>query len=303
MNLTLGAASPAAILLAIACLAGCSKNHQADILGHWQAESYKLQSLNLPIGPDLVINQQELKALDTAVPIRSIAGSGDEVVLGIAPGVGLSFYFENRDRMYFDVPFAGKIYYDRVSPAPTPSNTNANVLPKPLHDKAATVLATAVVSPTSAPATATLTAGHNAVTTKAPVLLVETRPPLPSAVTPASSSALPTPARLAATAKPILDSGAVLELVRAAEAKLTNNDLDAAQQLLTMAKSQNSSHPLIDYDFAILRMRQADRDAALRHLDDAFKNGFRAVSLLQSDQDLAPLKTDSRYHAILARYQ
>jgi hypothetical protein len=61
--------------------------------------------------------------------------------------------------------------------------------------------------------------------------------------------------------------------------------------------------PMSYYHQSILHMRQGDPDAAVRSLRDAFEHGFRDFKRLDASQDLAPLKTDPRYNALVARYQ
>lgn len=60
--------------------------------------------------------------------------------------------------------------------------------------------------------------------------------------------------------------------------------------------------PMSDYHQSILHMREGDPDAAVRSLRDAFEHGFRDFKRLDASQDLAPLKSDPRYHALVTRY-
>lgn len=72
-------------------------------------------SLKIPIGPEFLITKDELVNFETDlhIPIKSISQNGNEFVINFPVGIGLSFYFDGPDRMYFDIPFAGKIYYQR----------------------------------------------------------------------------------------------------------------------------------------------------------------------------------------------
>ncbi len=81
---------------------------------------------------------------------------------------------------------------------------------------------------------------------------------------------------------------------------------DAKPEPATTA-SQSVERPgsagMIDYNQAVLHMRQGDADAAVRSLRDAFAQGFRDFQRLEASQDLAPLKTDPRYQALVTRYR
>jgi hypothetical protein len=83
------------LLAALAfALASCSNGDGAKILGHWRAERIKLMSLHIPIGPEFIITQHDLFALEANmhIPVTSIAEDGNEVVLNFSAGLGLSFY-------------------------------------------------------------------------------------------------------------------------------------------------------------------------------------------------------------------
>lgn len=113
-------------------VSGCAKEDGSKILGHWRAERIKLMSLNIAIGPEFVITKDELISLETDlhIPIESISQKGNEIVLNVPLGLGLSFYFDGPDRMYFDVPLAGKIYYQRKLDK---TSSMEAAIPIPLH--------------------------------------------------------------------------------------------------------------------------------------------------------------------------
>lgn len=112
-------ASGLALSLLIA-LCACSRPDGNRILGHWHSESMMLGSLNLPIAPDILIQPGNLVAVASGarVPIESVSARDSEVILTFAAGLGLSFFFESDDRMFVDVPFFGKVYYERVAETP-----------------------------------------------------------------------------------------------------------------------------------------------------------------------------------------
>jgi hypothetical protein len=112
-------AGVAAALAAILLAAGCSKVDGPSIIGHWRAERVQVASVQLPIGPDILIKENEISNpdTDTGIPIKAIERKDNEVVLDFAYGLGLSFYFDGPDRMYVKVPLAGRVYYRRVADA------------------------------------------------------------------------------------------------------------------------------------------------------------------------------------------
>jgi hypothetical protein len=108
----------AASLAAITIVAACSKSGTGpSILGHWQAERVSVYSVQLPIGPDIVVSNNEVLSPDTgaSVPVKGIESKGDSTTLDLPYGVGLTFYFDGPDRMYLKVPVVGHIYYRRVT--------------------------------------------------------------------------------------------------------------------------------------------------------------------------------------------
>ena len=84
---------------------------------------------------------------------------------------------------------------------------------------------------------------------------------------------------------------------------MNGGNLVEAEALLLQARESGGEHPMVEYNLAILRLRQSDNEAAIRHLNDAFKYGFRAFRLLDSDPDFAALKSDVRYAALVSRYK
>jgi hypothetical protein len=263
----LGLARIALSLVLVFGLASCSKEDSTRIFGHWRADRFKLQGLNLPLGPEIVFKEHELYVPegDIHIPINSISAKGNEIIVDIPPGLGLSFNFEGDDRMSFDVPFAGKIYYQRIT----------DVLP----------LATTTAVPNA-------TGAKAAPPAKQPIMA--DRQPQQDAPAGQIKHSAPT------TAAPVFTA---LELVRQAELKMQEEKLADAQNLLLRASKLADEHPMVDYNLAILRMRQSDDEAAIRHLYDAFRHGFLAFGLLDASPDLAPLKSDVRYQMLVARYR
>ena len=253
-------------LLLVAGLAACSKRNEAQILGHWRANHLKIQSLSIPMGPDFIINKHELVSLDGAVriPISSITVEDEVVTVSVPAGIGLSFHFEGADRMYFQLPFLDKVYFQRVSD--TSASTSVKPIPAPEPQEKA-----AITSPTIIP------------------------------VVPANDRVVASQGNVTRQAGAAL--GSAVDLVRRAEQEMNENHLGEAEALLMQAQRQYANDPIVDYNLAIFEIRQGDKDASIRHLSQAFQHGFRAFSLLDASQDLSPLKADVRYGALLARYR
>jgi hypothetical protein len=255
------------LALLVLVLSSCSKGDGTRIFGHWHADRFKLQGLYIPIGPDIVITEHELHVLDTDVhvPIGSISEEGNEVVVNLPAAVGLSFYFEDTDRMFFDVPLAGKIHYQRVKDKPLAVMITPESVQIPSTDTNTTIKTNRqniYISGNSVP-----------------------EQPKQFSITPPASSSL------------------TLDLVHRAETRMEENNLIEAQALLLHAQELEAEHPIVDYNLAILRMRQSNSEEAIRHLNEAFKHGFRAFILLDSNPDLTPLKSDVRYGALVSRYR
>jgi hypothetical protein len=104
-------------LLGAGLLIACGKSDGGRIFGHWRAERLQLQGLSVPMGPEFVVSQTELHSMagDVRIPISSVTADGDAVTLGMPLGLGLRFQFDGADRVAFDMPLVGKIYYRRVS--------------------------------------------------------------------------------------------------------------------------------------------------------------------------------------------
>jgi len=97
-------------------LAGCAKEDGQRIIGTWRAERLDLMSLKLPLGPELEVRPDALTAGDAVrIPIAAITQDGDEVTLDTDSLIGMTFYFVEADRMYLELPVAGRIYYRRVA--------------------------------------------------------------------------------------------------------------------------------------------------------------------------------------------
>lgn len=212
-------------LLGAGLLIGCGKPDSERIFGHWRAERLQLQGLSVPMGPEFVVSQTELRSMagDVRIPIASVTADGDAVTLDMPLGLGLRFQFDGADRVAFDMPLMGKIYYRRVSDA---------------------------------------------------VPVAQPSVPPPAVVPPVVVAPAATPAMAHTPRPPPLET-----------------------------ESPQRDDPMLDYNRCIARMRQGDADGAVRSLRDAFEHGFRDFALLESAPDLAPLRNDPRYIALVTRYR
>jgi hypothetical protein len=91
-------------------------SHAAWPVPHAQPQHQAAAQPHLPIGPDFTVGEHELASPDAEVriPIAAIETKRNEAIVDFAYGVGLSFYFDGPDRMYVEVPLAGKLYYRRI---------------------------------------------------------------------------------------------------------------------------------------------------------------------------------------------
>ena len=102
------------IVLGLA-LAGCAKEDGSRIVGKWRAERFEMMSFKLPVGPELEITRNELSTgSEVSIPISAITQVGDNVTLETTGSIGLTFHFVEPDRMYFELPVVGRVYYRRV---------------------------------------------------------------------------------------------------------------------------------------------------------------------------------------------
>ncbi|WP_152038167.1 hypothetical protein [Paraburkholderia hospita] len=75
-----------------------------------------MYSLQLPVGPDIVVSANEILSPDTgaSVQVKGIETKGDTTTVDVSYGIGFKFFFDGPDRMYLKVPVIGRIYYRRV---------------------------------------------------------------------------------------------------------------------------------------------------------------------------------------------
>ena len=95
----------------------------------------------------------------------------------------------------------------------------------------------------------------------------------------------------------------VLEMVKTAIAYLGQGDLAKAESELNTAKARAPGEPLVYYNLAVVRIKQRRTDDAFTLLETAFAKGFKGLDAMARDPDLAPLRKDARYQALLDKYR
>lgn len=153
MRIVLLARQALLIVLGLA-LAGCAREDGKQIIGKWRAERMEVMSLKLPLGPQIEITREALMAgPGIAIPIVDITQDGDEVTLETEALIGMTFHFVEADRIYFELPMVGRLYYRREpeqaavtvsAPAPAPVAASMPVVASPAPAAPAPVVQVAV---------------------------------------------------------------------------------------------------------------------------------------------------------------
>lgn len=107
----------AASLMLSLLASACSRSDPPSVLGHWRAERVSVYSVQLPVGPEIVISKTAIVSPETgaSIPVQNIERKGEAATIDMPLGIGLKFYFDGPDRMYLQVPLIGKVYYRRVA--------------------------------------------------------------------------------------------------------------------------------------------------------------------------------------------
>ncbi len=83
--------------------------------------------------------------------------------------------------------------------------------------------------------------------------------------------------------------------------QLQAGDLPAARGTAESYLARYPHHGLVEYNLACITAQLGDTVAAWQALDEAFADGFNEVRTAAGDPDLAPLRADPRFAALLAR--
>ncbi len=110
-------------LIVTIALVACSKPDPTILIGNWRAESFKLESINLPIAPSFEMTRNELilKSPDGTViqklPLAAMRAQEKTIEVEFKNGLGVSieFIIDSKDRIRFKVPLTPlDIIYNRV---------------------------------------------------------------------------------------------------------------------------------------------------------------------------------------------
>jgi hypothetical protein len=141
-----------AVLVAASLLGACTNEPKPSLLGAWEAEEVRIQSLVMPAGPDFEVTASEVRlaAGTVSMPLQTMEATGREVTLRFPMGLGWTFHFEGPDRLFMDVPFAGKVYYRRKA-ASLVATQVVPAQPAPAPPSARPPAATAAVATATVP--------------------------------------------------------------------------------------------------------------------------------------------------------
>ncbi len=102
--------------LLLLMLAGCfNRPDPTVILGNWRAETFKFDSVGLPIAPNIQVTRNEmvLKSPDGVpfkrLPLASIRAEGETIELEFREGFGVSVVFvvDSSEHIRFKIPMVG----------------------------------------------------------------------------------------------------------------------------------------------------------------------------------------------------
>lgn len=93
------------------------------------------------------------------------------------------------------------------------------------------------------------------------------------------------------------------EMMKVAIAKMAQGKLDEAEKELNDAQARAPRQPLVYYNLAILRLKQARTDEALKQFEAAFMAGFDNFKEMDADTDLDGLRKDPRFVDLVNKYR
>lgn len=93
------------------------------------------------------------------------------------------------------------------------------------------------------------------------------------------------------------------EMLKVAIAKMAQGKLDDAEKELVAARERAPNQPLVYYNTAVLRLKQARTDDALKQFEAAFMAGFTHFKEMDADTDLDALRADPRFAALVKKYR
>jgi tetratricopeptide (TPR) repeat protein len=107
----------------------------------------------------------------------------------------------------------------------------------------------------------------------------------------------------AAEAEASASKAAANELIKSAVAKIAQNKLAEAEDDLQSALKQDPKNSLAYYNLAVIKLRSNKKEDALRYFELSFQAGFPYYDKMEQDQDLASLRKDPQFSALVAKYR
>jgi len=93
------------------------------------------------------------------------------------------------------------------------------------------------------------------------------------------------------------------EMMKVAIAKMAQGKFDEAEKELLAARARAPKQPLVYYNMAVLRLKQARTDDALKEFEGAFLAGFTHFREMDADTDLDQLRKDPRFDKLVKQYR
>lgn len=107
----------------------------------------------------------------------------------------------------------------------------------------------------------------------------------------------------AAEAEAAGSKAAANEMLKVAIAKMAQGKLDDAEKELAAARERAPQQPLVYYNTAVLRLKQARTEEALKQFEAAFMAGFSHFKEMDADTDLDALRADPRFAELVKKYR
>jgi predicted Zn-dependent protease len=99
------------------------------------------------------------------------------------------------------------------------------------------------------------------------------------------------------------NKAATNEMLKVAIAKMAQGKLDDAEKELNAARGRDYKEPLVYYNLAVLRLKQARTDEALNQFEAAFMSGFKHYKEMDGDPDLDALRKNPRFAELVKKYR
>ncbi|WP_313705970.1 TPR end-of-group domain-containing protein [Massilia sp.] len=107
----------------------------------------------------------------------------------------------------------------------------------------------------------------------------------------------------AAQAEAAGSKAAANEMLKVAIAKMAQGKLDDAEKELAAARERAPEQPLVYYNTAVLRLKQARTEEALQQFEAAFMAGFTHFKEMDADTDLDALRADPRFAELVKKFR